>query len=506
MKIKNFFSKNKKNLSLGSIAIALLIFNVVAGFNGATNGLIKYGNFSIILWIVAAVVIMIPFSIVLIELSGVKTKENKDSKKNGIFKWTSTVTNKKIAFLVSWTYYMTYLLILLAIYTSVPVSVSYLIFGENRLNGDYKWLASFLAIIMGIIYFFISQFGVSKLKGISSSLTIAALSLIALFIFVGVVGAIAGENYGSFNDGIGSEHIWKSDKNTFDNFVSLLSGFAWLLFSLAGMEAITTYIGKSKNNSSFRKGAIIAVALITSFFIITTIVIISSTNIKNIGGVATAPYEVWRNSWGIDHEAFVRIYAGLETLRKIIAYSVLTEFSAKILVESTPKELLPSVFFKKNKYGGFYVMGIINLSIVIAYYTFSMINTLTFESSSVDSILSSLMNAVSIGVILAYGLTAISQIILRLKNYKTDNIMIKNKYLSILISSFFLFFISLVLFSVIYNPIVSAINRDADWLLGIVTTIVLPFLIISFGMFLYLLNIRKKNISKDYYEPIVNNE
>ena len=196
-------SKEKKKLSL--VALILMIFTSVYGFNNMPRSFYLMGYGAIPFYIVSAIIFFVPFAFMIAEYGSAFKDE-----KGGIFSWMEKSVNTKYAFVATFMWYTSYVIWLVNISSGIMVPVSNAIFGTDTtatwslfgLNGTQT--LGILGVIFILVVTFFSSKGLDKIKVVSTIGGIACMGLNvlliggALIVWIGNGGKLA-QNLPSFS-------------------------------------------------------------------------------------------------------------------------------------------------------------------------------------------------------------------------------------------------------------------------------------------------------------------
>ena len=254
-------SKEKKKLSL--VALILMIFTSVYGFNNMPRSFYLMGYGAIPFYIVSAIIFFVPFAFMIAEYGSAFKDE-----KGGIFSWMEKSVNTKYAFVATFMWYTSYVIWLVNISSGIMVPVSNAIFGTDTtatwslfgLNGTQT--LGILGVIFILVVTFFSSKGLDKIKVVSTIGGIACMGLNvlliggALIVWIGNGGKLA-QNLPSFSQ------ILQSPNPAFGSTISILAFVVYALFAFGGTEAVGGLVDQTENpEKNFGKGLTIAAFII----------------------------------------------------------------------------------------------------------------------------------------------------------------------------------------------------------------------------------------------------
>ena len=123
-KENGFMSKESKKLSL--MALILMIFTSVYGFNNMPRSFYLMGYGAIPFYVISAIIFFVPFAFMIAEYGSAFKDE-----KGGIFSWMEKSVNTKYAFVATFMWYTSYVIWLVNISSGIMVPVSNAIFGTD---------------------------------------------------------------------------------------------------------------------------------------------------------------------------------------------------------------------------------------------------------------------------------------------------------------------------------------------------------------------------------------
>ena len=147
-------SKESKKLSL--MALILMIFTSVYGFNNMPRSFYLMGYGAIPFYVISAIIFFVPFAFMIAEYGSAFKDE-----KGGIFSWMEKSVNTKYAFVATFMWYTSYVIWLVNISSGIMVPVSNAIFGTDTtaewsllgLNGPQTLGILGVAFILVVTFF-----------------------------------------------------------------------------------------------------------------------------------------------------------------------------------------------------------------------------------------------------------------------------------------------------------------------------------------------------------------
>ncbi|QAT39131.1 glutamate/gamma-aminobutyrate family transporter YjeM [Clostridium sp. JN-9] len=355
----------KDSKKLGLVALILMIFTSVYGFNNIPRSFYKMGYAAIPWYILSGIAFFVPFAFMIAEFGSAFRKE-----KGGIYSWMEKSVGAKYAFMGTFMWYVSYIIWMVNVSSGLWIPISNAIFGKDTTQ---TW--AFLGIqgltgpktlgILGIIWFlfvtFISTKGLDKIKKVTSvGGTVVVLvnvfvlaSAIAIFIATGGHLAQPIEGLKSFTQSPNAKYI--------GNPIMTLAFVVYALFAYGGIEAVGGLVDQTENpEKTFPKGVMISAAVISIGYSLLILCIGVFTNwsaVMAVKGVnlGNASYVVMSNlgyalgtAFGTSQATAVVMgqwiarFFGLSMFLTLAgAFFTLTYAPLKQLIEGTPKELWP---------------------------------------------------------------------------------------------------------------------------------------------------------------------
>ncbi len=357
-------SKEKKKLSL--VALILMIFTSVYGFNNMPRSFYLMGYGAIPFYIVSAIIFFVPFAFMIAEYGSAFKDE-----KGGIFSWMEKSVNTKYAFVATFMWYTSYVIWLVNISSGIMVPVSNAIFGTDTtatwslfgLNGTQT--LGILGVIFILVVTFFSSKGLDKIKVVSTIGGIACMGLNvlliggALIVWIGNGGKLA-QNLPSFSQ------ILQSPNPAFGSTISILAFVVYALFAFGGTEAVGGLVDQTENpEKNFGKGLtiaafIIAIGYAIGIFCVGVFTNWDATLSSEAVHKGNASYVIMNNLgyqigkvFGASEAGCIQVGNGIARFMGIsilcsLAGAVFTLIYAplKQLIEGSPKGLLPEKFCK----------------------------------------------------------------------------------------------------------------------------------------------------------------
>ena len=361
-------NNNKGKLTL--IALILMIFTSVFGFNNIPRAFFLMGYSAIPWYIFGAICFFIPYAFMMAEF-GAAFKEEK----GGIYVWMQKSIGRKFAFIGTFMWFASYIVWMVSVSSSIWVPLSNLIFGTDKTStwSLFGLTSSQTLGILGAIFVILITFLSSK--GLNSISKVASIG--GIFVTSANVLLIVGSLIVFFANGFHAAQPLKLSEFThspnpaYGTVLAVLGFLVFAIFAYGGLEAVGGLVDQTENaNKTFPKGikisaivigvgyslAILMVGLFTNWQEVLSnpdvrMANVSYVVIKNLGvklgeifGLSPHGVEVM-GTW------FAR-YIGLAMFLALLgAFFTLIYSPLKQLIEGTPKEIWPQKWTKINDNG-----------------------------------------------------------------------------------------------------------------------------------------------------------
>lgn len=349
--------KDTKKMSV--IALILMIFTTVFGFNNITRSFWLMGYAAIPWYILSGVLFFLPYAFINAEF-GAAFKESK----GGIYTWMEKSVGPKYAFIGTFMWYVSYVIWLLVLAITIWVSFSYIFFGKNT-TGSWTIFGikdNGMLALLGI--FWITLLTWAGTKGVSWVKKVASVggSATALLNIVLIVGALIVffANGGKLMQPFAEGALTKSPNPNYQNVIAMIGFVVMALFAYGGVESVAGYVDDTENAEvNFPKGLKIAAIVITVGYSFGILCVGMFTNWNaslsdpQAVNFANASYEIMKglgvqigkvfnmSNPEIIGQFIVRYMAASLFLALSGAYLALLFGPLKQLLEGTPKEMWP---------------------------------------------------------------------------------------------------------------------------------------------------------------------
>lgn len=348
--------ENKKKLTV--VALILMIFTTVFGFNNITRSFWLMGYAAIPWYILSAALFFLPYAFINAEF-GAAFKESK----GGIYTWMEKSVGPKYAFVGTFMWYISYVIWLLVLAITIWVSFSYIFAGRNATDtwNIFGLRGNALLAVLGIIWITLLTYaatkGVSWVKKVAS-VGGTATTLLNLVLLIGALIVFAANGF-TLQQPLTSTSFTVSPNPNYQNVVAMIGFVVMALFAYGGIESVAGYVDDTENpEKNFPKGLKIASIVITVGYSIGIFAVGAFTNWEgylnneNIT-FANASYEIMKGLgiqlgkvFGMANPdilgQFIVRYMALSLFLALSgAYLALLFGPLKQLLEGTPKEMWP---------------------------------------------------------------------------------------------------------------------------------------------------------------------
>ena len=361
-------SNNKGKLTL--IALILMIFTSVFGFNNIPRAFFLMGYSAIPWYIFGAICFFIPYAFMMAEF-GAAFKEEK----GGIYVWMQKSIGRKFAFIGTFMWFASYIVWMVSVSSSIWVPLSNLIFGTDKTStwSLFGLTSSQTLGILGAIFVILITFLSSK--GLNSISKVASIG--GIFVTSANVLLIVGSLIVFFANGFKAAQPLKlsefvhSPNPAYGTVLAVLGFLVFAIFAYGGLEAVGGLVDQTENaNKTFPKGikisaivigvgyslAILMVGLFTNWQEVLSnpdvrMANVSYVVIKNLGVKLGEVFGLSPHGIEIMGTWFAR-YIGLAMFLALLgAFFTLIYSPLKQLIEGTPKEIWPEKWTAINDNG-----------------------------------------------------------------------------------------------------------------------------------------------------------
>lgn len=495
---------SKGKLSL--IALVLMIFTSVYGFNNIPRAFFRMGYGAIPWYIIGGLFFFLPFAFMVTELGCAYREE-----KGGIYSWMEKSVGPTFAFVGTFMWFASYLIWMLNISSGILVPITNGLFGETRFPESLLIVTIFGITWMTITTFLASK-GMNKIKVLTS---IGGTAVLALN-FVLLVGALIVLASNGFNAAtpVTTEAFFNSPSPTFTpSLVSFVAFLVFAIFAYGGVEAVGGLVDETDNPQvTFPKGVISAALIITigySLMILAVGMFIDYSGLLAPGiengtvHLGNASYYIMQNlgieighAIGVNPELLGGIFArfmGISITFSITgAFFTLLYSPVKQLIEGTPEKLWPGKIGVLKD--GMPVNAMwVQYGIVVFLIVLNFINNLIIGAEGADIFFEILTNMTNVAMTLPYLFVTFAYIKFKTnKEIKKDFEVFKNVNVAVGAAVVVMLVVGFANFFTIIEPVVMATPETMSTAIG--TTTAMIFGPIIFGTIAILLMNRYKRM------------
>ncbi|SHH47682.1 Amino acid transporter [Clostridium collagenovorans DSM 3089] len=405
---------NVKKLSL--MALILMIFTSVYGFNNMPRSYYLMGYGAIPFYIISAIIFFIPFAFMMAEYGAAFRNE-----KGGIYSWMEKSVGPRYAFVGTFMWYASAVIWMVNTSSGLWIPISNAIFGSDTTS---TWslfgLSSTQTLgILGVLWIifvcFISTKGLDKIKKVTSigGTAVALLNLVLLF---GAIAVLIGNKGQLAEPIVNAASFIKSPNPAYASTISMFSFLVYAIFAFGGIEVVGGLVDQTENpEKNFPKGIAVAAIIIAIGYAVGIFCIGIFTNWAQVLSPdtvhkANVGYVVMNNlgyqigmAFGASQQVAIQIgnwiarFVGLSMLLALTgAFFTMTYAPLKQLIEGSPKGLFPEKFAKLNN-------GIpVNAMIVQATVVIVIILLVSFGGKSVSKFFDVLVAMTNIAMTVPY--------------------------------------------------------------------------------------------------------
>lgn len=359
--------ENKQMSKLTLVALILMIFTSVFGFNNIPRAFYLMGYSAIPWYLFGAIAFFIPYAFMMAEY-GAAFKEEK-----GIYAWMERAVGAKFAFVGTFMWFASYIVWMVSVSSSIWVPLSNLIFGSDvtstwslfGLNAP-KTLA-ILGVVLIVVITYLSTKGLKSISKIASvgGFFVTSANIVLL---VGALIVFGGNGFKAAEP-ISFSAFFNSPNPSYTSILAIFSFLVYAIFAYGGLEAVGGLVDQTENSEkTFPTGikisaiviaigyslGILMIGLFTNWQEILSSPEVSRANvsyvvIKNLGVQLGNVFGLSPKGAAIMGTWFAR-YIGLAMFLALIgAFFTLIYSPLKQLIEGTPKEIWPESWTKVNK-------------------------------------------------------------------------------------------------------------------------------------------------------------
>ena len=333
---------NKKNY-MGWVTLSMFVYITVISFEDPFYPYQEYGLFVLVLWIIMLLFYQLPYTLIATEL-GFAYSGKEDG---GMSSWIRHGTGSDLlGYATGWMYWAQTIPYLIDCASSVVVSISWIILGDNSLGRRMSPMVFSLITFSIILLFLIFDNTVKNALDATSLWSGIAMVAMTIIFFAMIVWSLT---HGG--------HI--ATKLTWDNIrphlsLHYFSSASMLIFAMSGAELAAPYVSRLKKP---QKGCPTAMWLL--FFVTALMVILETLGLAVLFDAKHIPNDFKMNG---DYYAFQLLgrEAGMGN-SLMLAYSIvclvsllaqiaaLIDAASRFLASDTAVKYMPRLLLKKNK-------------------------------------------------------------------------------------------------------------------------------------------------------------
>ncbi|HZK85870.1 MAG TPA: glutamate/gamma-aminobutyrate family transporter YjeM [Desulfosporosinus sp.] len=352
-------SDETKKLTL--IALVLMIFTSVFGFNNIPRSFYLMGYGAIPWFLLSGLTFFIPFAFMLAEFGSAFQKE-----KGGIYSWMSASIGPKYAFVGTFMWYASYIVWMVNVSNGLWIVFSNAIFGTDTtptwslfgLNSTQT--IGILAVCWIIFVTFTATKGLDKIKKITSVGGVA-VALLNIVLLVGAIAVLIGSGGHLAQPILSTTSFVASPNPSYGSPIAILSFLVFALFAYGGIEVVGGLVDETKNpEKTFPKGLILSAVIIAvgysiGIFLVgiftnwSQVLSSKSVHMGNVGYVVmnNLGYQIAHTFGGsqafsLSMGAWMARFVGISMVLALTgAFFALAYSPLKQIIQGTPKELWP---------------------------------------------------------------------------------------------------------------------------------------------------------------------
>ncbi len=476
----------KKKIS--SLTLSLLLFLTVFGISNVPNNYSALGN-SAIGWFILLGIYFIPLALIIAELAAATPDSN-----SGMFGWIKLGLGEKLAFLGTWSYFVANIFYIPMLASRIPIMLSWTFTADydslnevvnngGQIDGVINATSNqttflLMALVSVAVSIVLSIYFDKIFEKLGKIIGWLSLGITALFIVLALLAIPV------FGFDIANPITLSNVMPVIDT--TSLSTFAWILFAIAGIETIGSYVGITENaNKRIPKAIILAAIIIVGAYIVgfismAFILTPDQVPVDAMENMTQIMYAQVFDLWGFGPMA-LRITMFIYSLITITALVLWSTSTLTAVFSDFPKGIISEKVMNKE-INGMPILGIAFTTIMIVMFL------IISNSGSSSNIYVTLYDMSTIAVIVPYLLIVLSFI----KYKKTDNLdsfkMTKNKSLSYALSILILIVTSI---AIVFSCFDLSITDSAERMAWFTTSFggVVFFMLIGYAIYMMKENI-----------------
>lgn len=418
---------------ISSITLALLLFLTVFGISNVPTNYAALGN-SAIGWFILLAIYFIPLALIIAELAS----KNPDTR-SGMSAWIGEGLGEKWAFIGAWSYFIANIFYIPMLASRIPVMLSWTFTAEidslqqvvdtsgaipgviNASSNQGLFLIfAVVIVVVGLILAVLFENIFEKMGKVVGwlSLGVTALFLVLALLSVPLAG-----------NSVANPITVANAMPTLDK--QALSTFAWILFAIAGIETIGSYVGltddaKTKIPRAITYAAVLIIgAYIVGFISMAFILTPDQIPVENLENMTQIMYAQVFNMWGFG-PWILRLVMLIYSFITITALVLWITSTVTVVFENFPAGIL-SEKVRNAKINGLPIFGLLFTGLMIIIFV------IISNAGISSNIYTTLYDMSTIAVVLPYVLIALSYVVYKRRDNDAPFKMTKNDTLSLIL-------------------------------------------------------------------------
>ena len=336
--------------------LAFIAFSGVWGFGNVLNGFVYFNGIQVIFsWVLMFALYFVPYALMVGELgSAFKTSGG------GVSSWIHNTMGPKLAYYAGWTYWACHITYIASKGSGGLKALSWAIFRNAETYDTFPTIGVQLATLAVFLFFcWVASRGLNPLKKLAAIAGTSMFIMSILYILLMFAAPAINPNGGYVTVDFGI-------KNLIPQFnVGYFTSLSILVFAVGGCEKISPYVNKVKEPAKgFPRGMIALAVMVVVCAILGTIAmgrmfdptIINESKESFNSYVSNGGYWAFQKLgqyYGMGDILMV-LYALCNMIGQFAVLVVSIDAPLRMLLDNEDaKEFIPSVMFKKNKYGAY---------------------------------------------------------------------------------------------------------------------------------------------------------
>lgn len=453
-----------KKQKISSITLALLLFLTVFGISNVPTNFAALGN-SAIGWFTLLAIYFIPLALIIAELAS----KNPDTR-SGMSAWIGEGLGEKWAFIGAWSYFIANIFYIPMLASRIPVMLSWAFSAQidslqqvvdtsgnvpgviNASSNQGMFLV--FAVVIVIIGLVLAVLFENIFEKAGKIIGWISLGVTALFLILALLSVL-----------IGGHQV--ANPITLSNAMPILnktsiSTFAWILFAIAGIETIGSYVGltddaQTKIPRAIMYAAVLIIgAYIIGFIAMAFILTPDQIPVDNLENMTQIMYAQVFNMWGFGPWV-LRIIMLIYSLITITALVLWTTSTVTVVFENFPEGIL-STKVRDAKINGLPVFGLIFTGAMMILFV------IISNTGGSKNIYTTLYDMSTIAVVLPYVLISLSYVVYKVRTDDAPFKMVKNKNIALILSSLVLVVTATAIVFACYDLTIPEMTDRIGWL------------------------------------------